>query len=198
MREKLKNVCLRVEDETWVSPLVLKCMHTDFVRESVNRAEMPSSIGGALAFLIKRGYIEIRPTQAGREFADRFMKLYEQRERDLADATKVRRQMRHTVLKGTFCLDEIIPSEAPNDPSVTIRGHYKDVVTEVSSVYKFIELKKGHVVSYVAKGKLYDKIMTDVSTVLIKSSEGKLWLLKVGVSQLKWFVNWYRSHKTVR
>jgi len=197
MKEKLKNVYLRVDDGTWVSPTVLKCMRPEFVRRNVDRFGMPPSISGALAFLIKRGYIEIRPTQAGREFADRFMKLYEQRERDLADATKVRRQMRHTALRGTFCLDKIIPSEAPNDPNVTIRGHYKDVVVEVNSVRAFVKLKKGHVVSYVDTGKLYDKIITDISAALM-SPEGKLWLLKVGVSQLKWFVNWYRSHKTVR
>jgi len=199
MKEKLKNVYLRVEDGTWVSPTVLKCMHSDFVRKSVDRTGMPSSISSALAFLIKKGYIEIHPTRAGREFADRFMRLYEQRERKLVNATKVRRQMRHTALKGTFCLDEIIPSEAPSDPNVTICGHYEDDVrVTVTSIYKYIKLKKGHIVSYVDKGKLYDKIITDVSTVLIESPEGKMWLLKVGVSQLKWFVNWYRSRKTVR
>jgi len=200
MKEKLKNVYLRVEDGAWVSPTTVKCMCTEFVRKSVNRTGMPSSISGALAFLIKRGYIEIHPTQAGRKFADRFMRLYEQRERKQADATKVRRQMRHTALKGTFCLDKVAPSEYPRDSNVVICGHYDDVRVTVSSIYKYIKLKKGHIESYVDKGKLYDKIITDVSTVLM-SPEGKLWLLKVGVSQLKWFVNWYnwyKSHKTTR
>jgi len=194
---KLKNVYLCVEDGTWVSPIVLKCIRPEFVRRNVGRYGMPPSISDALAFLIKRGYIEMRPTRAGREFANRFMKLYEQREKKQADVTKVRRQMRYTALRGTFCLDKITPSETSNDPNVDIYGHYRDVVVKVNSVRRFVELEKGHVVSYAFAGKLYDKIMTDISTTLM-SPKGKLRLLEVGVSQLKWFVNWYRSHKTIR
>ena len=189
MREKLKNVCIHLGDGTWVPTTVLKCMDFDFVRESVaSRIRMPSAIGESLAFLIKRGYVEIKPTRAGREFVNEWMKLYEQREEKLTSAAKERRRMRSIAQKGPFHLDEI----HTRGSHVTVYGHYGEVGVEVSSICRYVKLKKGQIVSYVDKGKLYDKIMTDISTALM-SPEGRLRLLKVDVNQLKWLVDWYLS-----
>jgi len=193
---KLKNVCIRcLKEGTWVPSVVLKCMYTDFVSQNIKRSVMPAAVNRSLAFLITRGYVEIRPTQAGLDFTDRYLKLYRQREKRLTDSTKERRRMRLAAQKGTFRLDKIVSGGASSDSYATVHGYYSDIKVEVTTSYKYIKLKKGGVLTYVDKGKLYEKILSDIAYALM-TPEGRIWLIKIGVNRLKWFVNWNRSHKT--
>lgn len=189
---KLKNVCVHLEEGTWVPSVVLKCMYTDFVSQNIKRSLMPAAVSRSLVFLLKRGYVEIRPTQAGLNFTDRYLKLYRQRERGLADSTKERRRMRLAAQKGTFCLDKVVSGGTSFESYVTIYGYYDDIKVEVNSSYKYVKLKRRSVLAYVSKGKLYEKILSDIAHALM-APEGRMWLVKVGVNKLKWFVKWQRG-----
>ena len=180
---RLKNVYLRL-DGTWVHSSTVKCMHNEFVRENIGRTR---SINYELDFLLKKGYIEIRQTQAGREFEERYLKLYEQREQRLISAAKKRRRMRYIAQRGTFCLDKVVSHQ---EPYSTVYGHYADVEVVAEEV-GYIRLKREQEMTFINKGKLYEKILTDIANVLM-SPKGKLWVVKVGVSRVKWFLKWHK------
>jgi len=180
---RLKNVYLRL-DGVWVHSVTVKCMHNEFVRENIGRA---CSINSVLNLLLKKGYIEIRQTQAGREFEERYLKLYEQREQRLISAAKKRRRMRYIAQRGTFCLDKVVSHQ---EPYSTVYGHYADVEVVAEEV-GYIRLKREQEMTFINKGKLYEKILTDIANVLM-SPKGKLWVVKVGVSRVKWFLKWHK------
>ncbi|RLI41409.1 hypothetical protein DRO59_07040 [Candidatus Bathyarchaeota archaeon] len=187
--KKLKNVYLQLEDGRWAPTLALKCMETEFVKKKISKYfGIPRSMIFALSYLLKQGYAEIKVTQEGYEFAKAYLESYNQRSKRMSSAAKERRRMRRVALEKPFSLDKIVPCGS----SATIFGFYEDVTVEVSSFGHYIKLKSGDVISYLSKGRIYNKVMSDVANALM-SPEGKLWVIKVGANRLERFLKWRES-----
>ena len=179
---KLKNNKIVCVGSNKVSTLHLKCMDHDFLFGSVNgRRKMPESIGAALIYLIKNGYVQLKPTHAGYEFASRALGAYELEEMRKREIAKERRRIRSIVLRGKFKLDEI----ANRKYNATIFGHYDEGVMVTAFEYgRYVKLKKGDIMTFVGSGTLYNKLINDINNTL-RSPKGRLWLVKAGVGHLE-------------
>jgi len=135
----------------------------------------------ALAYLLKEGYVEMKPTQAGREFMKVCLSLYRQRAEKMSNGAKERRRMRQVALKGTFNLVMI----ELLDSLVVIHGRYKNVSVGIASADNYVKLQKGEVASYIGSGRLYRKIIADVVDALM-SPKGRLQMIKAGANRVKW------------
>lgn len=192
MKRRVKEIksdkFFRIDSE-WVSTTYLKCMDQDFLLKKIkDKQAMPRSIGIALVYLLKNGYIRVEPTQRGHDFARRVLEVYDRKQEEKSGAVVERRRMRSIAMRSKFILDKIT---ARKDSSV-IYGHYKDgderVDVEAFTYGHYITLRKvltlGDISSFVGAGKLYNKIQDDIVNAL-RSPEGKLWLLKVGSKHIK-------------
>ncbi|RLI16675.1 hypothetical protein DRO41_01065 [Candidatus Bathyarchaeota archaeon] len=179
---KLKNNKIVRVGSNKVSTLHLKCMDHDFLFGSVNgRRKMPESIGAALIYLIKNGYVQLKPTHAGYEFASRALGAYELEEMRKREIAKERRRIRSIVLKGKFKLDEI----AKRKYNATILGHYDEGVMVTAFEYgRYVKLQKGDIMTFVGSGTLYNKLINDINNTL-RSPKGRLWLVRTGVGCLE-------------
>ena len=86
---------------------------------------------------------------------------------------------------GSFSLDGI----TSRGIHVDVKGHYGDVIVEASTKYKCIKLRRNGVrTTYVQRGSLYNKIITDITNVL-KSPTGRLWVVRVSAKHIERFLN---------
>ena len=141
---------------------------------------MPESIGMALIYLLKNGYIQLKPTCAGHEFANQVLEEYNWEERRKHDMVAERRRMRSVVQRSKFELDKITSRK----DSSTIYGHYDSIQVEAFTYGRYVKLQEGDVMTYVGSGKLYNKLLSDITTAL-RSPKGRLWLVKAGVGHLE-------------
>jgi len=180
IRELKSNRSVRVGSK-WVSTLHLKCMDHEFLLRSVKeRRKMPESIGMALIYLLKNGYIQLKPTCAGHEFANQVLEEYNWEERRKHDMVAERRRMRSVVQRSKFELDKITSRK---DSSI-IYGHYDSIQVEAFTYGRYVKLRKGDIMTFVGSGKLYNKLLNDITTAL-RSPKGRLWLVKAGVGHLE-------------
>jgi len=200
---KLKyNKIVRVGSNK-VSTLHLKCMDHDFLFGSVNgRRKMPESIGTALVYLIRNGYVQLKPTHAGYEFASRALGAYEMEEMRKREIAKERRRMRSIVQRSKFELDKITKRKY----NIVIFGYYNEDVKATTLTHgryvkvtafeygRYVKLQRGNVVSFVGAGKLYKKLLSDINAAL-RSPRGRLWLVKTGVGHLE---RYFRPEDTLR
>jgi len=190
---KLKNNKIVCVGSNKVSTLHLKCMDHDFLFGSVNgRRKMPESIGAALIYLIKNGYVQLKPTHAGYEFASRVLGAYEMEEMRRREITKERRRMRSIVQRSKFELDKITKRKY----NIVIFGYYNEDVKATTLTHgryvkvtafefgRYVKLQRGNVVSFVGAGKLYNKLINDINNTL-RSPKGRLWLVRTGVGCLE-------------
>lgn len=190
--KEVKSFLYRGPGGVWVSATTLKCMSTSYVKEQINneRLEMPWVTNHALSYLLKENLVEIRPTQAGRELVKNFLKSYKVTRGDWEEKVEGRRCSRQIAYTGTFSLDEVVPY----DDHVDVKGHYGsqcgNITVEASSRYKYIKLRlqKNNVRTYVQRGSLYNKIVTDITRALM-APEGRMWIVKVGVDRVKRFLS---------
>ena len=171
----------------WVSASTLKCMYTSYVQKQIDdkQLEMPWAINHTLSYLLKEGLAEIRPTQTGCELVKAFLESYKVSHERWERKAEGRRQVRQNVRTGSFSLDGI----TPHGIHVDVKGHYGDVIVEASTKYKCIKLRRNGVrTTYVQRGSLYNKIITDITNVL-KSPAGRLWVVRVSAKHIERFLN---------
>lgn len=183
---EVRSFLYRGPGKMWVSASTLKCMSTSYIQEQIDdkHLEMSWAINHTLSYLLKEGLIDIRPTQAGRDLVKAFLESYKVAREKWEKKAEERRQTRQIVRTGSFSLDGITLCGV----HVDVKGHYGDVTVEASSRYKYIKLRKNGVRTYVQKGRLYSKIVTDITNVL-ESPIGRLWVVRVGAKRIERFLN---------
>ncbi len=151
IRELKSNKFVRV-GSNWVSTLHLKCMDHEFLLRSVKeRRKMPESIGMALIYLLKNGYIQLEPTRAGHKFASQVLEEYNWEEKRKHNVVVERRRMRSIVQRSKFELDKITSRK----DSSTIYGHYDSIQVEAFTYGRYVKLQKGDIMTFVGSGTLY-------------------------------------------
>lgn len=191
IRKLKQNKFVRVGSKK-VSTMHLKCMDHDFLLRNVKeKRKMPESMGAALIYLIKNGYVRLKPTHAGYEFAKCALGAYEMEERRKHEIAKERRLIRSIVLKGKFELDKVV-THSRYKYNAVILGHYEDVAVEAFMYGRYAKLQKGDVMTFVGSGKLYDKLLNDIATVL-KSPKGRLWVVKAKLGHIERYLERVRG-----
>lgn len=181
IKELKESQYLQIESKEWISTTCLKCMDQDFLLEKIkDRRKMPWSIGVALVYLLRSGYIRLTPTHAGCEFAREMLEKYNQAREKKHKVVVERRRMRYIVQKGKFELDKITSCK----DSSTIYGYYEDVQVKAFTYGHYITLSTRGTTTYVGSGKLYDKIRDDITNAL-RSPKGRLKVIGAGVRHIK-------------